>query len=399
MTKETIRLTAKLIANVVCKGEILCENERAFFSENIKEIYLYSKSNDLSHLIAEAAFSQKLIDSQSEYFEKFKKMQLMAFVRNSRLQKELEDICRVLNEAKIFHIPLKGSVLCNYYPESWMRTTADLDVLVKREDLERAIYSLEKNLQYSQKGGYLHDVFLNTPTGLHFELHFELDDINKNDFSAKLRKRVWEYVEPISKGEYTCRMSEEYFYFYQIYHAAKHLLNGGCGMRSVLDVWVLQNLVPHDKEKRRELIDMSGLTLFEKHIIELSKGWFDGVCIQDETVGWLENFIFTGGVFGNQTNHMIMHQRRKGGRFKYILTRIFLPYDQIKFYYPILKKHKWLTPFLQPVRWFNIIFGGRVKRSIEEIAGNYNVPKEISEKTEKLITRLGLYPLLEGEEK
>ena len=43
----------------------------------------------------------------------------------------------VLNSAQIPFVPLKGSVIKNLYPDKWMRSSCDTDILVHENDLEK----------------------------------------------------------------------------------------------------------------------------------------------------------------------------------------------------------------------------------------------------------------------
>ena len=75
---------------------------------------------------------------------------------------------------------------------------------------------------------------------------------------------------------------------------------------------------------------------------------------------------------------------------KYLFSRVFLPYDSIKFHYPILEKHRWLMPFMQVRRWFKLIFLGGLKRSVNEISINATLSKEQQDSTQQLLKQLGL---------
>lgn len=61
---------------------------------------------------------------------------------------ELEQIGKTLEKANIPFILLKGSVIRKYYPESWMRTSCDIDILVNELDLNSAIRLLCDSLRY-----------------------------------------------------------------------------------------------------------------------------------------------------------------------------------------------------------------------------------------------------------
>ena len=87
----------------------------------------------------------------------------------------------------------------------------------------------------------------------------------------------------------------------------------------------------------------------------------------------MEDYILRGGVYGNNENRISVQQQKKGGQIRYALTKIFLPYSEIKFHYPILQKHKWLTLFMEVRRWFKLIFCGHAKRTLNELKFNQTI--------------------------
>lgn len=159
------------------------------------------------------------------------------------------------------------------------------------------------------------------------------------------------------------------FYFYHIARMAKHFENGGCGIRPFIDLLILDNLREVDHKKRDNLLEQGNLLKFANSARRLSRIWllnepYDVVSKQ------MEDYILRGGVCGNNQNRITVQQQKKGGRFKYVLSKIFIPYDVIKFHYPILQKHRWLTPFMEVRRWCKLIFCGHLKRIAKEIQYN-----------------------------
>ncbi|MBQ3640290.1 MAG: hypothetical protein II955_07195, partial [Clostridia bacterium] len=67
-----------------------------------------------------------------------------------------------------------------------------------------------------------------------------------------------------------------------------------------------------------------------------------------------------------------------------------LPYRVLKFHYPILKKHKWLLPFMEIRRWFKLIFKGGLKRSTNEMKINQSMSAEKQSETAWMMEQLGL---------
>ena len=72
------------------------------------------------------------------------------------------------------------------------------------------------------------------------------------------------------------------------------------------------------------------------------------------------------------------------------MYRIFMPYRELKTYYPILKKHPILLPFCEVHRWFAILFSDRRKNAIKEFEHSANLSDEKKEEVQKLLKNLGL---------
>ena len=142
MTQNLIAVMFSLLRYEIGQGDALGEEERAFCSEQMELLYKLSKKHDIAHLIGDALSKQKLLESGDEWAQKFQKERLLALYRYEQLNFALGEICQTLEEAKIPFMPLKGSVIRPYYPEPWMRTSCDIDVLVHEEDLDRAVAAL-----------------------------------------------------------------------------------------------------------------------------------------------------------------------------------------------------------------------------------------------------------------
>lgn len=87
----------------------------------------------------------------------------------------LETIKSCFEKHDIEYILLKGSVLRDLYPDKWMRTSCDIDVLIKEEKLERAVSALEQETDFRYIKRLYHDVSLST-YNVHLELHFSIKE-------------------------------------------------------------------------------------------------------------------------------------------------------------------------------------------------------------------------------
>ena len=142
-------------------------------------------------------------------------------------------------------------------------------------------------------------------------------------------------------------------------------------------------------EKRTALLHKGELEVFERVARALSACWFEG-----EELDFLgqraENFVLRCGAYGSKSNAILLAKERTGGGRGYILSRIFMPYDSIKYAYPILRKHKWLLPFCQIARWFKLISPGRARSAAREIKTTYNLSDREFRALKSLMRDVGL---------
>ena len=385
MTAKQIMMSA--IRTQVCGAERIRYGELT--DEQMRSLYSLSKSHDMAHIVSAELSEQGLLKDGEEISEKFRKQHMIAVFRYERINYELEELCAALEEARIPFMPLKGSCLRAYYPEPWMRTSCDIDVLVHSEDLQKATEYLKEHLGYEMTERGSHDISMFSPSGVHVELHYDLVEEGRANNCRKILGNAWNYAAPVSDGAFRHAFTDEMFYLYHIAHMAKHFENGGCGVRPYLDIWILDNILDYDKQARDDLLERGELLKFAESSRHLACVWFSNGT-DDELTARIEQYILFSGVYGNIDNRIAVQQNKQGGRFKYILSRMFLPYDVIKLSYPILQKHRWLLPVMQIRRWFKVFFGGRFKRSLNEVNVNAKMSDERKQDTKALLESLGL---------
>lgn len=354
--------------------------------EVLSRLYKLSKIHDLAHIISNALYKNNLLENGSKAYVAFMKEQQLAVLRYEQINYELNSVCDILEREKIPFIPLKGSILRVYYKEPWHRTSCDIDVLVKETDIDLACEIFAKKYGYEQTYKTEHDVSFTTTGGVHLELHYNLIEGYKTE---PVLKTVWDNVKLVSGKSYHYVLTDEMFYFYHVAHMAKHFEEGGCGIRTFLDLYIMEENMPVDKDKLDKLLVGGGIKDFYNASKRLAYAWFGNGEFDDLCTN-MEEYILHSGVYGNVTNRVAVAQGRKGGKIRYVLSRIFLPYSKLKNLYPVLEKHKILTPFCEIHRWFTIIFGGRAKRAVNEIKTSNNMGEEKVNSALKLMQDLGL---------
>ena len=361
-------------------------NKKLLTESSLREVIKLASKHDIAHLIAYGMIN----DLQDEDIKQhLQQIVFRAVYRYERMNYEYKQVCDALEKAEIPFIPLKGAVIREYYPEPWMRTSCDIDVLINEENLQKAESILVDEYGYVFHGKGSHDISLFSPTNVHIELHYDLVEAGRANDSSNVMKNVW-VASTIRDGFcFLHEMSDEMFYFYHIAHMAKHFENGGCGIRPFIDLWILDEIQDADIEKRDKLLQQGNLLKFANAARKLSRIWFSNEPY-DYISQQMEDYILRGGVYGNNENRITVQQQKKGGRIKYALSKIFLPYDIIKFHYPILQKHKWLTPFMEVRRWFKLVFCGHAKRTLNELKFNQTISADQADATKNFLENIGL---------
>lgn len=362
----------------------------AITPERLPRLYALSKSHDMSHLVADALEKLGLLPADHEVTPKFQKQHMLAIYRYQQISCELSALKDCLEQAQIPFLPLKGSVIRSLYPEGWMRTSSDIDVLVHPDDLDRATALLIEQLGYRQSGRATHDVSFYSPSRVHVELHYSLIEDDRAGGSTDVLETVWQNATLVEGTKATYEMQDAMFYFYHVAHMAKHLESGGCGIRPFVDLYLLdRDCSEETRAARRDLLRQGGLEVFSKACSKLSQIWFGGAEL-DELSKRLESYILTGGVFGSVETKVAMQRNKKGGRVRYIFSRIFLPMSVMREIYPVLKKHPILLPACHVRRWFSLIRKGRFKHAVMEIGAGGTLSKETVDTASRLLRDLEL---------
>lgn len=352
MNAETIQLLFALLRSAI-GGEALNAEEKALCSDEIlPQLAVLAQKHDVLHLIAFGLKKNGI--ACGELGKKLEKSVFQAVYRKEIQEYELKRICSAFEEAHIPFIPLKGSVLRQYYPEAWMRTSCDIDILVHPADLDAAAAAFVKKCGYIEGERATHDVAFSSLQGVSVELHFDLVEESRANNAIDVLRTVWKNVSLCENSQYQYEMTDEFFYFYHIAHMAKHFENGGCGIRPFIDLWILNHMENSNLSARDGLLEGGHLLKFANAARGLSEVWLGGK-EADEVSTQMQDFLLHGGVYGSTDNRVALARGKKGGRSRYLLYRVFVPYARLKRYYPILEKHYWLMPIMQVRRWFMLL--------------------------------------------
>ena len=399
--------------------------------DTLNALYQLSAYHDVAQNVAAALKMTELLPKDASLPSGFEKQLMVSMFRYEKLIYTQSLVCRTLGELEIPHIPLKGAVIRRFYPQPYMRTSCDFDVLVPEHLVGKAVNALEAS-GFVKECKERHDISMYSSDGVHLELHFALSDPEDPLYCEGLNK-VWQNgavfdSEPFARGDggeaenavssgggeaenapfqirscafrstvnaqgiegknrYTGVLCDRYFYWYHIAHMAKHFKQGGCGIRPFLDLWLLKRGGAL-AEETPEALDGVGLKDFAEAAEMLTRVWFDGeehTPVTEE----MESFLLAGGLYGSEENRVAVKTAEKG-RGGYVFGRIFKPYDYLVQRYNSLEGKRWLTPVYQVRRWIDTVFGGGLKRGAREVGLIRNADPEQTKRTSELMNRLGL---------
>ena len=356
--------------------------------ENLQPLLKLSAQHDLQHIVCHALLRLEKF-SRSPAREKLSYVTQEAVFRYARMAHDFEQACAVLTEAGIPHIPLKGSVLRNWYPEPWMRTSCDIDLLVKESDLEAAAQALEQRLRFTRGGKGHHDISMVTPKNIHFELHFTVENFSDTNREQDVLADFWKAAAPEADSPYRLAVSDEMFYFYHITHMAKHLQDAECGIRPFLDLWVMNHRIPANRKAREALLKKGHMLRFAQKAEALAEVWFSGG-EPDPLSARLEAFILQRNTEDYEANFVALQQKQQGGRLKFLLRRIFPPFARMCWYYPVLREKPWLLPFCAVRRWCRLIFTKDARRALNTVKVTATVSDENIHSVAGLMEQLDL---------
>ena len=297
----------------------------------------------------------------------------------------LDEIMEAFDSASILYVPLKGSSICDLYPEPEMRTSNDIDVLIHAKDLNKSIKLLEEKTTFKYINKEQHDAhFINK--SVHLELHYSLlSGIDSLDCALL---EPWVYTNKITDS-FRCHFTNEFNLFYITAHAAKHFIrDGGIGIRPILDIFVIKTKTKCDDDLVKQYCEKSGISGFYDMCIKLIDVWFHGDS-HDDNSKLFEDLVISGGVYGSEHLRIVSNKRKDAGK-KYIFGRIFKSSEELRNYYPNCRKYPLLVPYYQVVRWISMLKSRTTNDYVSELKQANSIDQAEVEKYDKLMKSMGM---------
>ena len=343
-------------------------------SEVIEPLYEISKKHDMAHIVAD------FFEKRDISHPKLTKQKLLSVYRREQLDFEESSIVKVFEEAHIDYVLLKGAEIKKLYPMPFMRTSSDVDILIKPDERERAIALLKEKRKYVLDTSAERDCSLLSRSGMNVELHFGITANIKN--LDKVLSHAWDYAIKTDGHKYI--FCDEFFVFHHIAHMLTHFTEGGCGVRSFADLALLRDRIEGCRDKLFALLAQAECDSFFDGVYALASVWF-GNENHTELTKSIAEYILNGGVYGSRSNLGATGRHKSGSYFGYIKNRIFMPKDRLRLVYPKIDKHPILIPYYQAKRWFSLLDKEKRISARNELKGDKNHTS-----VDAMLTQLGL---------
>ena len=329
----------------------------------VKALFDFSRTHSLEALVGRA-LSPLLAGSSEAVWQQWRsRMDLLLSQSIIQLQ-ERDDLIRLLTEAGICLMPIKGCWLKELYPDINDRQMCDLDMLIHPEDAAAAEAVLLQ-AGYRREDTCLHHISYFKPPNTALELHTRL--LSPEEVHSGYFEDPWEKAEPVPGFPRLFRLRAEDEYLFYLVHLYKHLYNGGTGIRSILDQFIFSRSFPNmDREYLEQELNTLGLAELARQVQTLSRCWFETGGKIPESLQPLAQILFRAGTYGNpevQASYRMEQVRKKHRNpvirvLAYCLPRIFCPLSVMQRSYPILNRLPVLLPVFWVVRIFAIMLAG-----------------------------------------
>lgn len=290
------------------------------------------------------------------------------------MQAEREEICNWFEKNGIWYMPLKGSVLQEYYPELGMRKMSDNDILIDptaRKKIHDYMVNERKYevYEYSPIESY-DDVYRKQPVYI-FEMHkrlFEEDTPIHESYYADVAKKLL----PVEGKRYERQFSSEDFYLYILAHAHRHFEASGMGFRLLVDCYVWNHAKQMDRSYLDSELEKLDIVRFERTCHSLSEKLLGGETFTlDEEEQQMLTYMEQCGTFGNEkigAENRVLKQMRKANvdaktaKRQILWRRLFPDMHYYELRAPFVFRHRVLIPFYWLWRLIRrLVQGGTVK--------------------------------------
>lgn len=355
------RTSEQLLYLMACALQGVSAREEILADADLKQLLIMARRHSVASMVCMALEKTTIFANADEAAKKqWLEAKNKAIRKNMLLDAERKAILHELETQGIWYMPLKGSILKDWYPKPGMREMADNDILVDPSGREQ-VQEIFQNRGYKtvsfRKSN--HDEYEKPPI-YNFEMHVSLfHGIYKG--LAEQYENVKERLLLVDGTAYQFAFTPEDFYVFVLAHAHKHYSRSGTGVRTLADIYVMDRHLGDimDWNEVEQKLTQLGIAEYEQHSRVLAEKLFSAVRPLAETElteDEKEMLLYycnatTYGTVDNRVNNRL-HELQENSediklwtKVKYCCVRLFPGREFCKFAYPFVYKHPWTLPF------------------------------------------------------
>ena len=355
------RTSEQLLYLMACALQGVSAREEILADADLKQLLIMARKHAVASMVCMALEKTAVFAKADEATKKqWIDAKNKAIRKNMLLDAERKAILHELEIQGIWYMPLKGSILKDWYPKPGMREMADNDILFDPSGREQ-VREIFQNRGYKtiSFGKINHDEYEKTPI-YNFEMHFYLFHGTFNELTEQY-ENVKERLLPVDGTAYQFAFTPEDFYVFVLAHAHKHYSHSGTGIRTLADIYVMNRHLGGimDRDEVEQKLTQLGIAEYEQHSRVLAEKLFSAVRPLAETElteNEKEMLLYycdatTYGTVDNRVNNRL-HELQENSeniklwtKVKYCCVRLFPGREFCKFAYPFVYKHPWTLPF------------------------------------------------------
>lgn len=329
-------------------------------AENIslEKVFDAAKKHEVANISFVAV--EKIQDKISaELYKKWKTQYIFSMQRDINQEDARNVIVSELNKNNIRSIELQGTVIKKLYPYTFWRNMSDIDFVVDKQNLSKAEEVL-RELGYTTKAYGDHDVSAYANPKIAVEIH--------TDFFAPDAEFYGKMINPFNKAvlsedKASYISDEKDIFLYNILHCIKHLRGKGAGIRRILDIYYLNNLLLKNMDKQSVFEFLASLDCKRDYdnLSAIADEWFS---INGKPCGLydVKRAIYVSGTHGSIETVMLRERDIKFVKLRKIWLLIFPKKAAIYSGYGFCAKHKLPILLCWIYRWGCLLFVGKKRK-------------------------------------
>ena len=355
------RTSEQLLYLMACALQGVSAREEILADADLKQLLIMARKHSVASMVCMALEKTAIFANADEAAKKqWLEAKNKAIRKNMLLDAERKAILHELEIQGIWYMPLKGSILKDWYPKPGMREMADNDILFDPSG-RKQVREIFQNRGYKTVsfGKLNHDEYEKPPI-YNFEMHVSLFHGMYKELTAQY-ENVKERLLPVDGTAYQFAFTPEDFYVFALAHAHKHYSHSGTGVRTLADIYVMDRHLGDimDRDEVEQKLTQLGIAEYEQHSRVLAEKLFSAVrpLTEIELTGDEKEMLLyycdatTYGTVGNSVNNRL-HELQENSeditlwtKLKYCGVRLFPGREFCKLHYPFVYRHPWTMPF------------------------------------------------------